>query len=259
MTFGICGDFRRLDRLETVAKAGADYVELNFSAFDRATDQEILDVKDTLQRLSLPCRSYNLMFPGDMKVTGKTRDFVRIDEYLHRQTERLACLGAKRLVFGSAGARRVDEGNTRENAFLELVELLSLHVAPIMEKAGIVVAVECLSDCQLIHTLGDGAKLVREVNHPHIRLLIDFFHQYQNGEDLQTLLEHGDLISHVHIAENVKRLYPKQGDGTDYTHYFDWLKSFGYTGMVSVEGNIRDEVYFEDCKDALLTLREAAK
>ena len=245
MKIGICVNWRDQEQILATAKAKADFVELGFSSFENATAEEIAALKDQLNSLSLPCLSYNLMFPWNMKVTGQTRDFVRIDEYLHAQMEKLQVLGTRNVVFGSGGARALDGDNTRERAYDEMAELLALHVGPIFEKYGATCTIEALSDAApLVTTTKDAITLAQMANHPQIKVLVDFYHVMRNGEPIDTILQAPHLLSHVHTASQ-ERFYPTLADGTDYAAQFDVLHKAGYDGLVSIEG--RSQGDFAPC------------
>ncbi len=255
---GVCANFRKENVFFDAKKAGADYVELAYCELANATDDEIAALAQQLKELDLPCLGYNCMFPwSGMKVTGKTRDFVAIDEYLHRQVERLSILDSRYVVFGSHGARKLDGDNAIENATEELVELLSDHVAPIFRKAGLICAIEPLSVDDLVHTVADGARLAEKVNLPEIRLLADTFHMYRNGETYEDILPHGHLLSHVHVGEGAERYYPKTGDGMHYERLFEVLRQVQYSGVVSVEADLKGKDFYMETKEAMDALRLA--
>ena len=256
MKIGICIDWRNQEQILASAKAKADFVELGFFSFSNATAEEIQALKEQLASLSLPCLSYNLMFPwAGMKVTGKTRDFARIDEYLYSQMEKLQVLDSRNVVFGSGGARALDGDNTREQAYEEMAELLALHVGPIFKQYGFVCTIEALSDAApLVTTVEDALTLAKMANHPNIKVLVDFYHVMKNGEPLDTILEAPHLLSHVHTA-SFERHYPTLTDGTDYSSQFAVLKKAGYDGLVSIEAHLNGD--FAQCaKESIATLKQ---
>ena len=61
------------------------------------------------------------------------------------------------------------------------------------------------------------------------------------GEDCAALEK---PVLHCHIAERVRRAYPKAGDGTqkEYAEMFGKLKAQGFAGRVSIEGGCTDFV-----------------
>lgn len=256
---GICVNYRREGVFEAAKAGGADYVELNFADVGSASSETVRELADRLSALSLPCLGYNGMFPWNgMKVTGPKKDYAQIDEFLHRQTENIRPLKSKFVVFGSHGARRIDDDdNTLENAFEELVVLLRDHIAPVFRKEGLICAIEPLSVDNLVHTVADGARLAELVNQPEIRLLADTFHMYRNGEDLDEILTYGHLLSHVHVGEGVHRKYPEVGDGVDYRRIFENLRKVNYEGVVSVEADLNGRDFAEVAKASMDCFRLA--
>jgi hydroxypyruvate isomerase len=62
-------------------------------------------------------------------------------------------------------------------------------------------------------TCVEGAKLIRQVDNPHVRLLFDIYHeQVQEGNMIRTLTEVADLVSVFHVADNPSRNDPGTGE-----------------------------------------------
>lgn len=113
-------------------------------------------------------------------------------------------------------------------------------IAPLAEKAGITLVLEPLNN--LVDHAGYwlkyadvGFELVREVNSPNIRLLFDIYHQQvTEGNLIQRLTSHLDLIGHVHIADVPGRHEPGSGE-INYPVVLGKLREAGYAGYVGCE------------------------
>lgn len=80
-----------------------------------------------------------------------------------------------------------------------------------------------------------GFELVREVSSPNIRLLFNIYHQQvTEGNLIQRLTSHLDLIGHVHIADVPGRHQPSSGE-INYPVMLGKLREAGYTGCVGCE------------------------
>ena len=88
--------------------------------------------------------------------------------------DQCAELGGRYLVHGSPHQRRVDPGETRAAALARAQESFAA-VAGRAEKAGVVYCIEALSAEQtpLINTLGEAARIVKQINSPSIRSMLD--------------------------------------------------------------------------------------
>ncbi len=183
----------------------------------------------------LPVRACNGFLPGSLKSTGPEADHDGVLAFAATAFERAAEVGVRTIVFGSSGSRSIPEGFDRDAAkeqFLALLDRMGLLAA----RSGITVAIEPLqsSECNFINTVGEGVAIVRAVNHPHIRLLADIFHMLREEEGPGAIVEAGDLLVHLHIAEKARRT-PPGTDGDSFVPYFRALSEIGYDGRLSIE------------------------
>ena len=89
------------------------------------------------------------------------------------------------------------------------------------------------ADSNLIEAIGDAKRLIAEVGDPRLRIIVDTYHVLHRQDSLTaTLLEAGDLLEHVHIAD-LDRMWP--GYATDFRPVVRVLKEMGYTGYLSME------------------------
>ena len=99
----------------------------------------------------------------------------------------------------------------------------------------------------------EALAMAKRVNRKNIRVLADLYHIWQEVEPFTNIVEAGDWLAHVHIAEPVKRKYPGNDD-FDFSDFFTALKAAGYDGRVSCECGFDD--FERDVKVALNTLRK---
>lgn len=260
MKFGTCANWKNREELKKAKEAGAEFVEFNFSAFADATQEEVNDLAAFLRELELPCLSYNGMLPGSRRVTGDDRDYEKAAKFVDDVMTKVAVLDARNVVFGSSAARCLREGEDWESGMRQLEEFIPNYLAPVFEKHGFTCAIETLSECNLVHTMEDGLRLVRAANHPRIQLLCDFYHVWKNGEPMDGFVNYGPHLRHVHVASiTLDRFYPRytDGDREKYLEMFRILKREGYDALISLEGRRSPEKdYTATTKEALDYLRE---
>jgi D-psicose/D-tagatose/L-ribulose 3-epimerase len=243
LRYGFCKEFSTplrdridYDLVTKIKEAGFDYIELRLMlvAFLSEKDFEVL-IK-YLKDIDLPCDVCCALFPKTVRVTGKDANSEVIRNYLESAFSRASILGAKKLVFGSAPARALDEFTTEEQGYMQLADMLQNIMIPLCEKYDITVVIEPLrrDACNFINTLTDGMKLVRMVNSNRIQLLADSLHMLTNEEPADQILDYRDYIKHVHIADKARAL-PEDGYSSAVASILKNLKLIGYDNTISFE------------------------
>ena len=255
------GDVEPLRDAVTIAACGYDYIEPALSKTLALPDP---DRQEQLRRLSatkLRVETMNWFLPGaDIKLTGPVVDEARVNDYLERSLALAEQLGVKVIVFGSPGARSFPEGFPRERAWDQLKAFLRTAGGIIESRRyGMVIGIEPLRkpESNIVNTVVEAARLAREVNHPKVRIIVDFYHLTFENEDPDAILDAKDLIVHLQIADPAARGFPRQEAGeARYRRFFDNLLKIGYKGRLSIEANSSDVA--GDCGPALKFLKEMA-
>ncbi len=255
MKFGICGE-PTIGAL--AAEAGYDFVELHVQR-DLHTDQDENEFRTGLGRIlasPLPCPAANCFLPGGHKVTGPQVDMDALNHYVTLACERAQRAGIDTIVFGSGGARAVPEGWDRTRANDQLIEFGRM-LGPIAQQHGVIIVVEPLNrrECNIFNSVGECGRYVEQVNHPHIRLLVDAYHWAVENDSAQDLVRYAPLICHAHIATYRNRLAPGL-EACDFVPFFRALKQGGYDGRLSIEGRWPDMV--KQAEPALKVLQQSA-
>lgn len=129
---------------------------------------------------------------------------------------------------------------TREEQHRSIVEGLQA-CAPILEEAGIVLAVEPLNILvdhkgYYLDQSDEGFAIIDEVGSPNVKLLFDVYHQQiTEGNLIQNMTEHIDSIAHIHIAGNPGRHEPLRDSEVHYPAILKALKGAGYQGYIGLE------------------------
>jgi D-psicose/D-tagatose/L-ribulose 3-epimerase len=104
------------------------------------------------------------------------------------------------------------------------------------QKAKVMMAIEYLNrfECYFLTTAADARALVKEVNHPHFRMMYDTFHANIEEKHVGDVIRSvADSFVHVHISENDR--------GTPGTGHVPWdetfraLRQVGYDGLLVIE------------------------
>ena len=238
MNIGICTSAENIKMVENM---GFDYVESSVTGIVQLDHDEFDRIARQVDDSSIKCEAFNVLFPGHIKLTGPGVDIGEIQSYLERAFDRITLLGAKVVVFGSGGSRRIPDGFNREKAWNQLVEF-ARTIGDVAGRYGIIIAVEPLNraETNIINSVEEGLKFVRDVDHANIKITADFYHMRRENEPMDVLIQAGKDIAHLHIANSNGRVYPMDPSEDAYDAFFDALKKAGYQARVSVEAGTRD-------------------
>ncbi len=222
---------------QAVAACGGAYVEVGCRG-ELVPDQPREAFEERLAKLRslpIPASRANTFLPSSLPCVGPEADHDRVLAFAEVAFERAREANIGLITFGSGGARRVPDGYDKADAELQFVALLA-RMAPIAKHHDVVVSVESLNkgEVNFINRVSEAHRLVRAVNHPNIGLTADFYHMLREDEGPESIVEAGQFVRHVHIAERAHRTPPGH-EGDDFTGYFEALRSIGYTGKVSIE------------------------
>lgn len=247
-----------IERLAALKSYGYDYVELPLAQIMALKRSQFSAVAEYVESTGIPCEACNNFIPAHQPVTGDKFDRVKIAEYLDEAIERACRLGAKSIVFGSAGAKNVPVGFSMERAREQIIETLVL-ADKIIGGRDVKIAIEplCRVESNIIVNAHEGLKLAQDVNRPQVRLLIDYYHLEMEKEDHSIIEKAGDYLQHVHLANPAGRAYPQPSDGRHYRHFITRLKEAGYDSRISIEAYTDN--FSASAPAALATVREASR
>jgi D-psicose/D-tagatose/L-ribulose 3-epimerase len=109
-------------------------------------------------------------------------------------------------------------------------------VSKLAGERGLEIALEPLNrfESDLINTAEDVMRLIRDVNHPSAKVLLDGFHMAIEERDLEkAIISVGNKLIHVQVSENYRGT-PGTGQ-TPWSSFKKGLAEIGYRGAVSIE------------------------
>jgi hydroxypyruvate isomerase len=81
----------------------------------------------------------------------------------------------------------------------------------------------------------DGLRLMKEVNHPNVRLLFDLYHeQVERGDVIRTALAAMPYVKVFHVADNPGRHEPGTGE-MNYANIYKAIAKAGYAEYITME------------------------
>ena len=144
-------------------------------------------------------------------------------------------VGAKRLITQVGN----DTGAPREKQHENIVTTLKM-AAPILEKAGVTIMIEPLNTLYnhpgyYLWSAVEGFEIIREVNHPLVKLIYDIYHQQvMEGNIINNITQNLDIIEHLHSAGHPGRIELQFGEN-DYRYIWKKVDEAGYKGACGLE------------------------
>jgi sugar phosphate isomerase/epimerase len=87
-----------------------------------------------------------------------------------------------------------------------------------------------------LRLVSDAAAICRDVNHPGVTCMGDFWHMtWEETDDMGAFISGQEYLNHVHIASRQTRNSPGEDEGDNYVTGFKALKMINYQHFVSFE------------------------
>jgi sugar phosphate isomerase/epimerase len=141
------------------------------------------------------------------------------------------------VVWGSAGSRNVPSGFSRERAWQQIQSFLRM-AGDAARPRGLIIAIEPLrkQESNILNTGAETLRLVREVHHPNVKMIIDYYHLRVENEDPEIVWKARKQIVHFHFANPSGRVWPKSPtEDLVYGRFFQMVKKIKYRGGISIE------------------------
>ncbi len=211
------------------------------------------DVTDSLaERTAAACRERGLAISSFCPAQGAYPMNIAIDEEpIRRRTVAMLKKGLKiaarlgcetMLVSPGFGYQNQDKSVSWKHSRASLEEL-----GAAAQEAGVVITIEPLTPAtaNLVNTSADAARMLREVNSPFVKSMLDIGVMNYMGETVEEYFDHlGDSIRHIHFTDG-PGVHVALGDGSfPMAQYLQSIRSSGYRGILSFE--INDRRYFLD-------------
>jgi hydroxypyruvate isomerase len=237
MIWTLKGPFEQ--RLEVASQAGVQSVEL-VSEHITWTDAQIRDMKKLAASLHL--KMDTILAQNDWKKRPVTMVKPEDREGFLADV-RQAIVFAQKLEIPQIILMSGDDvpGRTHEEQYASMLESVK-RAGDLAAKANLSLIIEPLNNKVdhkgfFLSTCGEGLKLVKESQNPHVKLLFDIYHeQVQVGNVIRTMRDAAPHVAVFHIADNPGRNDPGTGE-MNYENIYKAIASFGYKGYVTMEYN----------------------
>ena len=227
----------------TVKRLGYDGLEIApftlAESADKVSAEQRKEVRRIVEDNGLEVVGLHWLFAGpdglhmtttDDAMWGRTRD------YLSCLIDLCADLGGKVMVLGSPKQRSLVEGQTREGARQRAVDMLA-GVMDQASQAGATICLEPLSpvETDFINTVAEGMEIVRQIDHPNLRIHLDVKAMCSEGEPVPDIIRSvkAEDVGHFHV--NDANLYGPGMGQVDYAPIAEAINEIGWDKWLSVE------------------------
>ncbi len=214
------------DAIRKVAELGFDAIETyNWKELDKEA------VKRTCEETGVEFVS---MCTTEFNMTDPERRQLWLDG-LKESCEAAKEMGVKHIIT-QVGQ---DMGTRRDFQHDSIVAALKA-AKPILEETGVTVMIEPLNTYvshpgYYLWSSAEGFDIIREVNHPLVKVIYDIFHQQvMEGNIITNITNNLDCIAHIHCAGHPGRNELQYGEN-DYKVIFNEVDKAGYKGCYSLE------------------------
>jgi sugar phosphate isomerase/epimerase len=246
INFAICNEtfqkWEYKDIVDCVAKTGYDGVELApFTFADSVNDLSAKQRKEMRKQtegagLKITGLHWLLVKPEGLHINHPDPNIRQTTRaYLGDLIDFCADVGGKVMVFGSPKQRQVLPGISREDAWKHTVEAFA-SLGPKARERGVMICLEALptSLTNLLNTNAEVRKMVGEINHPSIQMMVDVKSMCAETISIpENIRQCKGLFYHFHANDSNMR-GPGFGD-VDFKPIFAALQEVKFSGYASVE------------------------
>jgi sugar phosphate isomerase/epimerase len=231
-------------QLEFARKVGYDGLEI--APFTLGDDPHLLpasrraEIRRAAQIAGIAVTSlhYLMLTPAGLSITSAdAAQRARTVDVMRRLCGLAADLGATVLVHGSPAQRRLEPGREAEGR--KYGADCFAAVADTAAQAGVTYCVEALAlpEAQFVNTVEEAAAIVRAIDNPAVRTMIDCSAAARTEvQAIPDLIRHWlptGLVAHIHLNDPNRR-GPGEGD-LAFAPILGALAEAGYRGMAAVE------------------------
>jgi sugar phosphate isomerase/epimerase len=165
------------------------------------------------------------------------------------ENERKKCIDTSKEILSAAGALGsygmiLLPGFNSQQPSLPFVEARAILIDQLKElgefavKNNTTIILEPLNrkEAWFLRLVSDAAAICRDVNHPGVTCMGDFWHMtWEETDDMGAFISGQKYLNHVHIASRQTRNSPGEDEGDNYVTGFKALKMINYQHFVSFE------------------------
>lgn len=219
-------------------KYGYSLIESNYQAIHALPETERLNFCRAAADNGLALEGFNCFAPAVMRLLALSE--AEADAYFEEVAKCGSPLGVRYIVIGSGKARSVPETMGRAEA-VERWKAMLRRFGDMAEHYGMDIFLEPLSrsETNLLNTLTETVDCCREVAHPRVKCLADFYHMGNVDEPFSHLSEAKPYLQHIHVALAPDRRTPLLRDKEIVLEMARAMHQAQYDGRAVLEGKLQ--------------------
>lgn len=214
---------------------------------NKAAAADVAGRLHTMYDLQIPSMQ-SIWYGMTQRIAESPAERAALYEYTRQAIDFAVACGCRNLVFGCPKNRTISK-----EADISVNEQFLWDIAQAAAMRHVVIGLEAnppIYQTNYINTTSQAVKVLRQLNHPVLKLNLDFGTILANEEQLDIVENNLDLISHVHISEpGLKPLQRREEHKT-----LRRLLEQGYMGFISLE--MARPQNFDELKESCLYLKE---
>lgn len=222
------------ERIAKMEKWGFEGIEIG----GRGLSERVAEIKKALKnskiKVSAICAGFDGALISDQE-SERQKAITTMKEILTAAGE----LGSTGLIFVPAFNGQTKLGHVEGRQIL--VDLLP-ELGEYAVKCGTRLLMEPLNrrEAWFLRLLADAAAICRDVNHPGVCMMGDFYHMnIEEPSDLGAFISLGKYLHHVHLASAKRKLHGQ--DERDFRDGFKGLKMIGFQDYCSLECGVEGD------------------
>lgn len=217
-----------------LAKYGYDGIEYAAEPYTLDADRCLA----LMEKYQLCCTSLCGIFNAERDLTSRDpRVAEKAIGYIEDSVDFAVKVGAPHIIVvpSPVGRTKLPEGQMYDEVWVNAVQNIK-KAADYAHQKGIVLCIEAINryETYFVNTLTKAYKLVKEVDHPAVKIMADMFHMSIEENNIgKSLRMIADKLVHVHIADNTREA---AGLGNiDFKDMLYVLSDIGYKGSLTME------------------------
>ncbi|MCL1818508.1 MAG: sugar phosphate isomerase/epimerase [Spirochaetaceae bacterium] len=247
-----------MENYEELCELGYDFIELAGIEVMKMREAELAEAQKLIVKNNIPCNGFNAYCGAGLSMAGPHCDIRAAQAYAAEICRRGKTLGIRVIGLGAPLARRIPKDFDRRVAAGQIREFVRA-TAEEGAKHGIVFLFEALNPhiCDLVTHTREALEIVRELDMPNLRMVLDFHHLTQSGEDVSDIAYVMPYVRHLHIDHTREggRYHLKEEGIPFYSRCIEAVRACAYNGTLAIEPTVTAAPFREEAEESLRILR----